>query len=401
MSRFFTPYEGKRPYLFISYSHRDSQEVLETITLLHQRKVRLWYDEGIPAGNDWPKNIETHMRGSAMVLFFLSKTALLSPNCLSEIDTAVALKKPVLYFVLDESQPEGRWAELLQSCLPLPTPSDPKARADTVTGHRKLKRTFYRKWTEKLPRGLFGFLLSLLLFVAALAGAYGLFAGWFDQIITGGTASSSPTPRPTATATPKPTATPDATATPGPTPNFPPGMDDVIFPDTDQEKAVRVILGAMGSQESVKLNELAAVTELAIVGNLYAPDIEHMTFTHQGDCLVNGIPASEGKVSDLSVIGKMAYLEKLALVNQPLNSVNRLNGLVMLQELYLSGDGSLTSLASLTDLPQLETLHLEHSGVRDLSPLAQLPSLKTVTVSADMLPLTLPEECAFTVVLVP
>ena len=117
MSEFFTPYEGKRPYLFISYSHRNSQEVLETITLLHRKKVRLWYDEGIPAGNDWPKNIETHMRCSAMVLFFLSKTALDSPNCLSEIETAVALKKPVLYFTLDDSQPEGRWARLMKSCV--------------------------------------------------------------------------------------------------------------------------------------------------------------------------------------------------------------------------------------------------------------------------------------------
>jgi Leucine-rich repeat (LRR) protein len=175
----------------------------------------------------------------------------------------------------------------------------------------------------------------------------------------------------------------------------------VTFPDTDQEKAVRFILGTMGSPESVKLNELAAVTELAIVGNLYAPDIEHTVFTHQGECLVNGIRANEGKVSNLSVIGKMAFLERLALVNQPLNSVNRLNGLVMLQELYLSGDRSLTSLTSLTDLPRLERLHIEHSGIRDLSPLGQLRSLKTVTVSADMLPLTLPEKCAFTVVLVP
>jgi len=106
-------------------------------------------------------------------------------------------------------------------------------------------------------------------------------------------------------------------------------------------------------------------------------------------------------VQDLSVIGKMAYLEKLALVYQPLSNVGELSGLVMLQELYLSGDRSLKSLSELTDLPRLETLHLEHSGVRDLSPLAELPSLKTVTVSADMLPLVWPETCDFTVVLVP
>ena len=49
MSEFFTPYEGKRPYLFISYSHRNSREVLETITLLHQRRVRLWKERNCPA----------------------------------------------------------------------------------------------------------------------------------------------------------------------------------------------------------------------------------------------------------------------------------------------------------------------------------------------------------------
>ena len=375
MSEFFTPYEGKRPYLFISYSHRNSQEVLETITLLHRKKVRLWYDEGIPAGNDWPKNIETHMRRSAMVLFFLSETALLSPNCLSEIETAVALKKPVLYFTLDDSQPQGRWAELLASCLPLSTPKAAGERASAVMGHKKLKRSFYRRWTEKLPRGLFGFLLSLLLFGAAVVGGYGLYVGWFDRVIT------------------------EVTATPAPTPTFPSEITQVNFPDEEQERAVRAILGS--SEEKIYLQELAAVKALSIVGNLPVADIEHTAFTHEGVCLVNRVKVQTGKVRDLSLIGRMAYLEKLALVNQPLSSPAALSGLVMLSELYLSGNEGMTNLVGLTDLPRLEILHLEHSGVRDLSPLAALPSLKTVTVSADMLPLTWPANCHFTVVLVP
>ena len=401
MSEFFTPYEGRRPYLFISYSHRNSQEVLETITLLHRRKVRLWYDEGIPAGNDWPKNIETHMRLSAMVLFFVSKTALASPNCLSEIETAVALKKPVLYFTLDDSQPEGKWAELLKSCTPLPTPATAAERAAAVMGHRKLKRSFYRRWTEKLPRGLFGFLLSLLLFGAALVGAYGLYVGWFDRIITEVTVPATPTPRPTATATPtpSPTPTPGPTATPAPTPTFPPDVMAVTFPDEEQERAVRAILGS--PTERIFFPELAAITSLSMVGNMPVADIAHTVFTHEGVCLVNGSKVLEGKVKDLSLVGRMAYLEELALVRQPLSSVSALNGLVMLRELYLSGNGALTSLAPLKDLPRLEVLHLEHSGVRDISPLSALPSLQTVYVSADMLPLTWPAEGTFTVMLVP
>ncbi len=409
MSEFFTPYEGKRPYLFISYSHRNSREVLETITLLHQRRVRLWYDEGIPAGNDWPKNIETHMRCSAMVLFFLSKTALSSPNCLSEIETAVELGKPVLCFTLDDSQPEGRWAELMKNCLPLPTPSDANARADAVTGHRLLRRTFYRRWTERLPRGLFGFLLSLLLFGTALVGGYGLYAGWFDRIITEVTAPA-PTPRPTAAPSPAPTPTPsptptstsEATATPAPTPSFPSDVYRVKFPDEQQQTAVLAMLGrSRDKNRDVELPELAAVTELYMAGNLSKADIVHTAFDHQGACLVNGVPVPEGMVKDLSVIGRMAYLEKLALVLQPLSNVSALNGLVMLNELYLSGDRSLKSLQSLTYLPRLQTLHLEHSGVKDLSSLLSLPSLQTVTVSADMLPLGMPDGAPFTVVLVP
>lgn len=400
MSEFFTPYEGKRPYLFISYSHRNSKEVLETITLLHRRKVRLWYDEGIPAGNDWPKNIETHMRRSAMVLFFLSETALLSPNCLSEIETAVALKKPVLYFTLDGSQPQGRWAELMESCISLPTPETAEARASTVMGHKKLKRSFYRRWTEKLPRGLFGFLLALLLFGGALVGAYGLYSGWFDPVIAE-VIAPAPTPRPTPAPTPAatPTSTPGPTDTPGPTPSFPSDLTIVTFPDEEQEKAIRAALGS--AADTVYLQDLAAVTALSMVGNMPVADIEHTAFTHEGVCLVNGVKVLTGKVTNLSLLGRMAYLEKLALVYQPLTSPAALKGLLMLKELYLSGNGSMTNLVGLTDLPRLEILHLEHSGVRDLSPLAALPSLKTVTVSADMLPLVWPEDCHFTVVLVP
>ena len=178
-------------------------------------------------------------------------------------------------------------------------------------------------------------------------------------------------------------------------------MTKVKFPDDQQQAAVLVILGrSQDTNKEVELQELAAVTELYIVGRLHKANVAKLTFTHEGECWVN-VKMSEGKVRDLSVIGKMAYLEKLALVYQPLSDPSPLSGLVMLNELYLSGDRSLTNLKGLKDLPRLETLHLEHSGIRDLSPLGDLPSLRKVTVSADMLPLTLPAERAFTLALTP
>ena len=83
MSTFFKPYEGSRPFAFISYAHRQSAAVVDTIRILHDRGWRVWYDEGIPAGSDWPKNIEEHMQSCSMVLFFVSEAAMASPNCRS------------------------------------------------------------------------------------------------------------------------------------------------------------------------------------------------------------------------------------------------------------------------------------------------------------------------------
>ena len=48
MSTFFKPYEGSRPFLFISYAHKQSDAVVSTIRILHEKGWRLWYDEGHP-----------------------------------------------------------------------------------------------------------------------------------------------------------------------------------------------------------------------------------------------------------------------------------------------------------------------------------------------------------------
>ena len=76
MSRFFKPYEGGKPFLFISYPHKNSAEVLDTIRILHDKGIRLWYDEGIPAGSDWPANIARQLGDCEAVRFFLAERAL-------------------------------------------------------------------------------------------------------------------------------------------------------------------------------------------------------------------------------------------------------------------------------------------------------------------------------------
>ncbi len=384
MSTFFQPYEGKRPYVFISYAHRDSGRVLPLLNGLNDRKLRLWYDEGIPAGSDWPKNIERHMRGSAAVLFFLSEAAMRSANCFSEIRTAVQLNKPVGVVRLDGAQPDGRWAELLESAAILCGGSVPDA--DAVLQWKQLTRAFYRKRTDRFRTDWIGLILALLLFLGAVAGLIALL-------------NHNPEP-PDVPATPHPTAIAEseATAAPIPTPTVDPGLFPVVFPDVQQENAVR---GAIKKPDGDVLRpDLARVTELVFCGHMTLQNTDSVTTDADGTVRVNGAPVIAGRVADLSVIGQMAFLERLALIDQPMTDLKPLNGLVLLRELDLRAS-AVTDLSALTDLPNLSILHLEHTQVSDLTPLSALPSLNTVTVSADMLPLSWTEDKPFRVILVP
>lgn len=393
MSTFFRPYEGKRPYVFISYSHRDSDAVLDLLSVLNDRKLRLWYDEGIPAGSDWPKSIESHMRGCSAVLFFLSKTALSSANCFSEIKTAVSLKKPLLVIPLDDAVPDGRWAALLENAVRA------EAKPEAVLSWNELTRVFYRKRSDSFTYGWIGLVLSLLLLLFAALLFSALLSGKFDPLAAQTDSAASPSPA-EVLSTPAPTATPSPkeTETSVPTPTVDPANFPVSFPDAQQETAVRMILDHKDGD--VLRPDLAAVTELYFCGHMTLASLDGISFDPDGTARVNGAAVIEGSVSDLSLIRIMGFLEKLALIDQPLGGVPSLSELVLLRELYLSGS-DVSSLSGISGLPSLIALHLEHTDVTDLGPLLDLPSLETVTVSADMLPLVFPEERPFRIILVP
>ena len=49
----FEAYTGDEPYIFISYSHRDTAKVYPILDALSDRKYRIWYDESCETGNDF------------------------------------------------------------------------------------------------------------------------------------------------------------------------------------------------------------------------------------------------------------------------------------------------------------------------------------------------------------
>ena len=63
MDNFPVAYEGTEPYIFISYSHKDSNVVFPAIRALQEAGYPVWYDAGIQAGSEWPEYIASHLVG--------------------------------------------------------------------------------------------------------------------------------------------------------------------------------------------------------------------------------------------------------------------------------------------------------------------------------------------------
>ena len=386
MNDFFKPYEGLRPFLFISYAHRQSEQVVGTIRILHEQKYRLWYDEGIPAGSDWPANIASHVQNCEKVIFFLSERALASPNCFSEIRTAARLRKPILTVRLDESEPGAEWQELLSPGDVIPLMDTNEARAAAILASGFVSRRFHYSWTEKLrPRYLL-LAASILLFAGAAGALAAVATGVWQPL--------------------EPPAVPafgtEAPEEPVTVPVIDIGDAEkafaIAFPDAQQEKAVRKALG--NQDEPVYRWQLAEIKELYLCGNMVTDSLDPVTFDPDGTCRVNGAPVITGAASDLSLFTYMLRLEKLALIDQPAADFSYIDGLPSLRELSLAGC-DIDDIGFLTDMPSLRVLHLEHTGVKDLSALTALDGLAEVSVSGDMLPLTWPDDAGWRVVLTP
>lgn len=92
MKTLLRPYEGTQPYIFVSYAHKNDAAVLEIIGTLQSRGFRVWYDEGIEAGSEWPESIASHLERAQLVLALLSPAYLRSDNCRKEMHYALTKK---------------------------------------------------------------------------------------------------------------------------------------------------------------------------------------------------------------------------------------------------------------------------------------------------------------------
>ena len=96
-------YEGREPYIFISYAHKDDAMVLPAIVALQRAGYRVWYDAGIQVGTEWPENIARHLLRSTLAIAFISQNAVASDHCRQEITYAISKKVPMLTVRLDDA----------------------------------------------------------------------------------------------------------------------------------------------------------------------------------------------------------------------------------------------------------------------------------------------------------
>lgn len=109
------PYDGKEPYIFISYSHKDMDKVFPVVRKLQDEGFRVWYDEGIDPATEWDENIAQHISDCGCMIAFISENYVQSNNCKDEINFARDLDKPRLLVYLEETKlPMGMAMRLMR-----------------------------------------------------------------------------------------------------------------------------------------------------------------------------------------------------------------------------------------------------------------------------------------------
>lgn len=130
-------YEGKDPYVFVSYSHSDSDKVIPIIKQLKQRMCRVWYDEGLTPGESWNDSIADHLKGCEAFMIFISENSVRSKYVFTEINYAISKEKSILPIRLDKvDMPSG--IEMMLSAIQMLDVSDaegPEAAVSSIAAN--------------------------------------------------------------------------------------------------------------------------------------------------------------------------------------------------------------------------------------------------------------------------
>ncbi len=411
----FKPYEGELPYIFISYAHANAPAVMQVMEVLAEQGYRIWYDEGIEVGSEWPEYIAGHLANAGLMVAFLSNAYIRSDNCRKEMHYALTKRIPVLNIFLEDTRmtpgmemqignvfalmkqnmSEEVFYEKLMSAPQLTDdlaengktrPSKPKIRKtgrpvpiDLNAEAKKKKKKRIRRFTR------LGVFLAVII-AAAVLGLVGWSTGLIPRLINH-----------------RDQAEPVTIA------------GDTVIPWTEKtlEQAAREYSGI--TEGAVTVSDLTGLRELYIRGeewsftapdagaegkespqegsirNLadlqYFPDLSVLALEHQPLESLESLPAcgiavlklSGCEITSLQNIANLPLLRELDVVDCPLRNLGDLDYCLQLRRLCLPGE-SIRSFAAVKPLTKLAEVEISGSSLNTLKPVFRHSSLSDVSL---------------------
>lgn len=353
----FPVYRGEKPFVFISYAHRDNAQVLPIAQELYRRNYRVWYDGGIEAGSRWAEFVATHLLGASCVLFFTSAQFDASRNCEREVNFAVEAKKPMACVALDQAELSPGLQMQLSPAIHVPLTQSPEEICDALIASGALGEELIGDGVEgyegKEPPpppppylglivGIVGIVLALLTGLAFFGYTRGLFgekSGLSSNTVTIQSSEG--------------------------------GTQEQVEVTSWNSAMMRDLLISQTEGEA-----------LYCCGNAFVSARSGIDYQN-GTFLVGGSPVARGDIQDLDAVSKLTGLVELSLCYESITDVSALFALTGLTYLDLSGN-DVADISPLTGLQNLTTLKLSHTGVTELSPTLEMPNLKKLYISYDM-----------------
>ncbi|MCR5844061.1 MAG: TIR domain-containing protein [Oscillospiraceae bacterium] len=399
------PCEGGEPYIFISYAHANGPAVMQVVQELADRGFRVWYDEGIEVGSEWPEYIAQHLAGASLMIAFLSNAYMRSDNCRREMHFALSRRIGTINIFLEEtrltpgmemqvgnlfalmkySMSEDAFYEKLFSAPQLdaslqtggPVPDKPKKKpekkvpVDLTVEEKKRKRRKARRIAALS-------VLGVLLIACVVLGIVGYATGIAQRV----------------------KIRTEQTEIIGL-----PADAEVIFRSAELERAVRAFCGI--AEGTLRVSDLASITQLSVGGTgaafndedpvsaawesgdwtdlsdlRFFQSLVRLTLSELPITDLETLPASGVKyltiracpLTSLRGIGKLNDLREIETEGTPIRELGDLDKCLELRRMVLLGANP-ADLSAVKPLIHLTEAGISNCGIDDLDPLLGLSEL--------------------------
>lgn len=102
----FRAYDGDDAFIFVCYSHADTERVYPELERLRLEGFNIWYDEGVSPGSSWRDDVANAIDDAHVMLLLLTPASATSTHCRKEIHYALD-SKPLVIVELEPTELEG------------------------------------------------------------------------------------------------------------------------------------------------------------------------------------------------------------------------------------------------------------------------------------------------------